>query len=51
MSDLFEEAKILKEKFLSFKINHVLRVRTVDFASVLMLYCSSCVPCIKDIVT
>jgi hypothetical protein len=51
MADLFEEAKKLKKKFLSFKINHVLRVRTVDFALVLRLYCSSYVPDTTDIVT
>lgn len=51
MSDLFEEAKKLKEKFLYFEINHVLRVCTVDFALVLMLYCSSYVTCTTDIVT
>lgn len=51
MADLFEEAKKLKKKFLSFKINHVLRVCTVDFALFLMLYCSSYVPGTTDIVT
>ena len=41
MSDLYEVAKNLKNKFVSFEINHVLRVGTVDFALVLMLYVSS----------
>lgn len=30
ISDLYEEVKKLKDKFLSFKISHVLRVREAD---------------------
>lgn len=50
MSDLFEEAKKLKDQFLSFQINHVLRVGTVDFFLVLMLYGSSYGPFMIDFV-
>lgn len=33
LSILYEEAKELKDKFLSVKINHVLRVYEIEFAS------------------
>ena len=36
MSNLYEEVKKLKDKFVSFQINHVLRVGKVDSAYVLL---------------
>lgn len=49
MSDLYEEAKKLMSKFLSVKINHVLRVCTIQFVFS-MLYGSSYELCTTHIV-
>lgn len=38
MSDLCEEVKELKDKFVSFEISHVLRVRKVESLSLFMIF-------------